>query len=83
MEDSVNGRAQYTRWDLQSAMAEELRVAVSDPRIDAVYMDMIHEWIAEGAIPEESYGSFFSDEPVAGKPELEAARSWAHGRILL
>lgn len=83
MPNDVDKTVMYTRHDLQDAIARELGVGVTDHRVDATYTDMIYDWVATASIPEDGYGAFFSDDPVAGEQQLQAAREWAQGRILL
>ncbi|WP_026555129.1 hypothetical protein [Arthrobacter sp. 35W] len=74
---------QFTREDLQSAIASELDVPSTDYRIEHCYEDMVSEWAARTCDPESTCARYLCDGPVGRQLDLIAARLWARGRVLL
>lgn len=73
----------YTREDMLLALAETLGTSPEDHRIIDAYDQIVSEWAASAADPEEAYARFFRDGPVATRIDVVAATEWARGRVLL
>lgn len=78
---------QYTRQDLEAAIATTMGADATDTRIAGAYNQMISEWAGYTGTEAEELATFRhytqAEGKIANAADLAAARGWATGRTLL